>query len=76
MAWTIKCIVMVDSAGTMTLSPNPCVPAVQQQTSALPWTLTTGQSAVGLGGTILTIRQNSPVGIKWVATVNVTELLE
>ncbi len=76
MAWTIKCIVMVDSAGTMTLSPSPCVPAVQQQTSALPWTLTTGQSAMGLSGTILTIRQNSPVGIKWVATVNVTELLE
>jgi hypothetical protein len=77
MAWTIKCIVMVDSLGAMTLSPSPCVPAVQQQTSALPWTLITGTSALGGGaGTILTIRQNSPVGIKWVATVNVTELIE
>ena len=77
MAWTIKCIVMVDAAGAMTLSPTPCVPAVQQQTSALPWTLTTATSALGGGaGTILTIRQNSPVGIKWVATVNVTEMLE
>jgi hypothetical protein len=77
MAWTIKCIVMVDSLGAMTLSPSPCVPAVQQQTSALPWTMNTATSAVGGGaGTILTIRQNSPVGIKWVATVNVTEMLE
>jgi hypothetical protein len=77
MAFTIKCIVMVDSLGAMTLSPSPCVPAVQQQTSALPWTMTTATSAVGGGaGTIFTIRQNSPVGIKWVATVNVTELLE
>jgi hypothetical protein len=77
MAWTIKCIVMVDSLGAMTLSPSPCVPAVQQQTSALPWTMNIVTSALGGGaGTIFTIRQNSPNGIKWVATVNVTELLE
>ncbi len=77
MAFTIKCIVMVDSLGTMTLSPSPCVPAVQQQTSALPWTMTIGTSALGGGdGTIFTIRQNSPSGIKWVATVNVTEMVE
>jgi len=55
--WSIRCIVMVDTAGAVTFSPSPCVPAVQQQTSALSWTVTVDALTVGATGWCASGRQ-------------------
>lgn len=75
--WSIRCIVMVDAAGTVTFSPSPCVPAVRQQTSALSWTVTVDALTVGTDG-VVRIRQKGVAGvaIRWVATVHSTELID
>ena len=76
-AWTIKCIVMVDAAGAVTLSPSPCVPVVHQQTSALAWSLAVDTVTMAPDG-VVRIRQTGVNGvpIRWVATVHLTELIE
>ena len=76
-AWSIKCIVMVDAAGAVTLSPSPCVPTVMQQSSPLAWNVTVDSLTVGTDG-VIRIRQTgvNGIAIRWVATVHMTELLE
>lgn len=68
---------MVDTAGAVTFSPSPCVPAVQQQTSTLSWAVTVDALTVGTDG-VVRIRQKgvNTVPIRWVATVHSTELID